>query len=86
MPGPRPCLCTRACSRDGFDLNALFKTGSDSVDVIARADNLAPGLRASISATLPDTQSGGAHAQHSDCTYTFFPIRPQCSRAHTDIA
>lgn len=40
-----------------YGINALFNA-SDKVTVVAHVDNVAPGLRAALSATLPDAQSG----------------------------
>jgi voltage-dependent anion channel protein 2 len=40
-----------------FGLTTVFNT-SDKVSVLASLDKVAPGLKASLSATLPDSQSG----------------------------
>ncbi|GBF94248.1 voltage-dependent anion-selective channel [Raphidocelis subcapitata] len=41
-----------------YGISALFRTSTDKVDVTANIDNVAPGLKAAIHATLPDAQSG----------------------------
>lgn len=41
-----------------YGISALFKTSTDKIDVVSTIDNIAPGLKAAIHATLPDTQSG----------------------------
>ncbi|KIY92361.1 hypothetical protein MNEG_15601 [Monoraphidium neglectum] len=46
-----------------YGLTALFKTSTDKIDVTTNIDNLAPGLKATIHATLPDSQSGGRRLQ-----------------------
>lgn len=45
-------------SYKNYGLTALFKTSTDKVEVTSTIDNVAPGLKAAIHATLPDTQSG----------------------------
>lgn len=45
-------------SYKNYGLTALFKTSTDKIDVTTTIDNIAPGLKAAINATLPDSQSG----------------------------
>jgi hypothetical protein len=49
----------RRRSYKNYGISALFKTSTDKIDVVSTIDNIAPGLKAAIHATLPDTQSGG---------------------------
>lgn len=48
---------TKQNSYKNYGLTALFKTSTDKVEVTSTVDNVAPGLKAAIHATLPDTQS-----------------------------
>lgn len=52
-----------------YGLTALFRTGSDKIDVTTTIDNLAPGLKAAVHATLPDSQSGKLLLDYVPCTY-----------------
>lgn len=41
-----------------YGLTAVFKTSTDKIEVTSTVDNIAPGLKAQVHATLPDAQSG----------------------------
>jgi hypothetical protein len=55
---PNPNQKPTTNSYKNYGLAALFRTSTDKVEVTSTVDNLAPGLKASVHATLPDSQSG----------------------------
>ena len=75
-------------SYKNYGLTALFKTSTDKVEVTSTVDNIAPGLKAAVHATLPDTQSAKllvdyAHAHAHLRTTVGLNTQPKVSVAAT---